>query len=922
MKGLLRRLVGSKNERELKRMRALGVRVGELESAMQALSNEQLAELGPALKARVGQGESLDAVLPECFAAVRESARRFLDMRHFDVQLLGAVALHEGRIAEMRTGEGKTLVATLPAALNALEGGNVHIVTVNDYLARRDAEWMGPAYRGVGFEVGVIQSGQSAADKRAAYGADITYGTNNEFGFDYLRDNMAFSAAERVQRGLKYAIVDEVDSILIDEARTPLIISGPAERSTELYVRMNEIAPRLKRQIGGTSDDDPIIEEGDYLIDEKNRQLELTERGHTLVEERLQRLGLLDADDSLYAAHNLALLHHVHTALKAHVLFKRDVEYIVQGGQIVIVDEHTGRTMTGRRWSDGIHQAVEAKEGVAIQQESQTLASTTFQNYFRLFDKLAGMTGTADTEAFEFKQIYGLDVVVVPTHMPMIRDDRSDFVFCTEEEKFDAIIEDVLDCRERGQPVLVGTVSVESSERLSRELGKRRIPHKVLNAKHHEKEAEVVAQAGRKGAVTIATNMAGRGTDIVLGGNPQVLFEADGKSEEERARAHHAWKDEHDAVLAAGGLHIVGTERHESRRIDNQLRGRSGRQGDPGSSAFYLSLEDNLMRIFLSPRMRDMFKSLAGSTGESISHRSLDKSIERAQRKVEGHNFDVRKNLLEFDDVANDQRQVIYAQRNELIESESVSETVDLIREEVVENLVLGYVPRESIDEQWDIEGLQQALRTDLADTSPVADWVRDEPELSSEQILERVQDSAREGYAKRKQDWQAVGIEPNLVEKQIMLQVLDQRWKEHLANMDYLRQGIHLRAYAQKQPKQEYKRESFELFSELLENIKFDFVRLITRLKIEPREDMEARERERRSAASAAMSYSHANPAAGNEGKPQRTPVAPRKEKSNVASFARAERKIGRNEPCPCGSGRKYKQCHGSADRVGQRAS
>ncbi len=922
MKGLLRNLVGSKNERELKRMRATAARINELESTFKAQSSEQLAQIGPALKARMGDGEPLDALLPECFAAVRESAYRFLAMRHFDVQLLGGVALHEGRIAEMRTGEGKTLVATLPAALNALAGDNVHIVTVNDYLARRDAEWMAPAYRGIGLEVGVIQSGQNPQEKRAAYAADITYGTNNEFGFDYLRDNMAFAASERVQRGLRYAIVDEVDSILIDEARTPLIISGPAERSTELYVRMNEIAPRLKRQVGGTSDDDPVIEEGDFLLDEKNRQVELTERGHSFVEERLQRLGLLAADDSLYGAHNLALLHHVHTALKAHVLFKRDVEYIVQDGQIVIVDEHTGRTMPGRRWSDGIHQAVEAKEGVAIQQESQTLASTTFQNYFRLFDKLAGMTGTADTEAFEFKQIYGLDVVVVPTHKPMVRDDRNDLVFCTEAEKFDAIIEDVLDCRERGQPALVGTVSVESSERLSRELSKRKIPHKVLNAKHHEKEAEVVAQAGRKGAVTIATNMAGRGTDIVLGGNPQVLCEGDGMSEAERAQARHAWEEEHASVLAAGGLHIVGTERHESRRIDNQLRGRSGRQGDPGSSAFYLSLEDNLMRIFLSPRMQEMFVSLAGSSGESISHRSLDKSIERAQRKVEGRNFDVRKNLLEFDDVANDQRQVIYAQRNELMESESVSETVDLICDEVVENLVLSHVPRESIDEQWDIESLQQVLRNDLALDPPVADWVRDEPELVAEDILERIVQRSRTSYAKRKQDWEAVGIEPNLVEKQIMLQVLDQRWKEHLANMDYLRQGIHLRAYAQKQPKQEYKRESFELFSELLDNIKFDFVRLITRLKIEPREDIQARERERRSAASASMRYSHAAPEAGDDAGRKRTPAAPRKARSNVASFARSTRKIGRNEPCPCGSGLKYKQCHGRAGSAEQRAS
>lgn len=922
MKGLLRGLIGSKNERELKRMSAISARIDEFESAMQALSDEQLAEVGPALRRRVATGESLDQVLPECFAAVRESAKRFRGMRHFDVQLLGGIALHEGRIAEMRTGEGKTLVATLPAALNALAGHNVHIVTVNDYLARRDAEWMGPIYRGVGISVGVIQSGQPALEKRAAYATDVTYGTNNEFGFDYLRDNMAFAAAERVQRGLKYAIVDEVDSILIDEARTPLIISGPAQRSTELYVRLNETAPKLKRQVGGTSDDDELIEEGDYLIDEKNRQVELTERGHALVEQRLQKLGLLQPDDSLYAAHNLSLLHHVHTALKAHVLFKRDVEYIVQNGQIVIVDEHTGRTMPGRRWSDGIHQAIEAKEGVAIQQESQTLASTTFQNYFRLFDKLAGMTGTADTEAFEFKQIYGLDVVVVPTHMPMIRDDRHDLVFCTTDEKYDAIIEDILDCRERGQPVLVGTVSVESSERLSRELNRRKIPHKVLNAKHHQREAEVVAQAGRKGAVTIATNMAGRGTDIVLGGNPLVLYESEDMSAQARELGRAAWQKEHDEVLEAGGLHIVGTERHESRRIDNQLRGRSGRQGDPGSSAFYLSLEDNLMRIFLSPRMREMFRSLAGETGEAISHRSLDKSIERAQRKVEGHNFDVRKNLLEFDDVANDQRQVIYAQRNELMESESISDTIEVVRDEVVENLVLGYVPPESIEEQWDIEGLQEALRTELADTSPVTDWVRRDKALTSEAILERINESARERYARRKGDWKDVGVNPDLVEKQIMLQVLDQRWKEHLANMDYLRQGIHLRAYAQKQPKQEYKRESYELFSQLLENIKFDFVRLITRLKIEPREDIEAREQARRSAASASLRYSHAGAENQAERKSVRTPTRGHRERSNVTSFARVERKIGRNEPCPCGSGRKYKHCHGKAGSTEQRVS
>ncbi len=918
---LFKALIGSRNERELKRMRAIGAKSTDLEVAMQALSDEQLAEIGPSLKARVAAGSTLEAVLPECFAAVRESARRSRNMRHFDVQLLGGIALHEGRIAEMRTGEGKTLVATLPAALNALSGQNVHIVTVNDYLARRDAEWMAPVYQGIGITVGVIQSGQPVSGKRVAYAADVTYGTNNEFGFDYLRDNMAFAASERVQRGLSYAIVDEVDSILIDEARTPLIISGPSERSTELYLHMNEIAPRLKRQIGGSSDEDELIEEGDFLIDEKNRQVELTEPGHAAVEQRLQALGLLASDDSLYAAHNLALLHHVHTALKAHVLFKRDVEYIVQNGQIVIVDEHTGRTMPGRRWSDGIHQAVEAKEGVAIQQESQTLASTTFQNYFRLFDKLAGMTGTADTEAFEFKQIYGLDVVVIPTHKPMIRDDRHDLVYCSTNEKYDAIVKDVLDCRERGQPVLVGTVSIESSERLSRELNRRKIPHKVLNAKQHEREAEVVAQAGRGGAVTIATNMAGRGTDIVLGGNSQVLREDGEASPGAREAAHLAWQEEHNRVLEAGGLHIIGTERHESRRIDNQLRGRSGRQGDPGSSAFYLSLEDNLMRIFLSPRMGEMFRSLAGESGEAISHRSLDKSIERAQRKVEGRNFDVRKNLLEFDDVANDQRQVIYSQRNELMESENISETVELIRDEVVTNLVRGYVPAESIEEQWDIDGLQQALRTELADQIAVADWVRDEQELTSEMLLERIKQHANERYSQRKQDWRDAGVDPDLVEKQIMLQVLDERWKKHLANMDYLRQSIHLRAYAQKQPKQEYKRESFELFSELLENIKLDFVRLITRLKIEPREDIEARERERRSAASASMRYSHDASRQADERRRVKRPLAARKTRSNVANFARAERKIGRNEPCPCGSGRKYKHCHGMAGKSEQQA-
>jgi preprotein translocase subunit SecA len=889
--------------------------INKLAPDFESLSDDELKATTVKLRERLAQGEKLDDMLPDAFAAVREAGSRFMQMRHFDEQLIGGITLHEGRIAEMRTGEGKTLVATLPAYLNALPGEGVHVVTVNDYLARRDATWMAPIYEGLGLTVGIVQSRQDPLEKRAAYQADITYGTNNEFGFDYLRDNMAFTLEDKAQRELNFAIVDEVDSILIDEARTPLIISGPAEESTELYKKINQLAPKLVAQPKVEAADLDAPPEGDFVIDEKNRQLELTEDGHQKVEEELIRLGLLEEGDSLYSASNLNLLHHVHAALKAHALFRRDVDYMVADGEIVIVDEHTGRAMPGRRWSEGIHQAVEAKEGVTIQNETQTLASTTFQNYFRLYNKLSGMTGTADTEAFEFRQIYNLDVVVIPTHKPMIRDDQNDLVFLTVDEKYDAIVEDILERIERGQPTLVGTASIESSERLSAALKQRKIDHNVLNAKQHEREAEIIAQAGRPGAVTIATNMAGRGTDIVLGG----AIEGDGSDE----AAQREWQARHDQVIAAGGLHIIGTERHESRRIDNQLRGRSGRQGDPGSTRFYLSMEDNLMRIFASDRIRGIMQSIGLEEGEAIEHRMVNNAIEKAQRKVEGHNFDIRKNLLEFDDVSNDQRQVIYQQRRELMGADDISETIDTIREEVLGETYAEYVPPQTIEEQWDIPGLEQALLTEFASEQPVSVWLKEDDSLNEDTLFERIHEQVVSEYKAKGELWAEHGVDIRMVEKQVMMQILDQRWKEHLAMMDHLRTSIHLRAYAQKQPKQEYKRESFELFEELLANIKSDVIRLLSRVQIEAPSELEDAQRKRREEAEQRMRYTHAEtsalqapdseaPAAGQRQQAGSPEAAAQGSKPDT--FVRSERKVGRNEPCPCGSGKKYKQCHGKA--------
>ncbi len=910
MANFLARLFGTKNTRELKRMGRLVQRINELEQQFDPETD--LIAHTAALRERLAAGETLDELLPEAFAAVREAAKRTKDMRHFDVQLIGGITLHEGRIAEMRTGEGKTLMATLPAYLNALPSKGVHVVTVNDYLAKRDAQWMAPIYETLGLSVGIIQSGQPAAEKMEAYRADIIYGTNNEFGFDYLRSNMAFTAEDRLQGELFFAIIDEVDSILIDEARTPLIISGASEENTSLYQTINQIPPQLEEQ---PFDDTPRVfgepdveATGDYMVDEKNRQVELTELGHQKVEDALINLNLLQPGDSLYSSANLGLLHHVHAALKAHKLYKRDDQYMITAGEVVIVDEHTGRAMPGRRWSDGIHQAVEAKEGLAIQNESQTLASTTFQNYFRLYNKLSGMTGTADTEAFEFKQIYGLDVVVVPTHRPMIRDDRNDLMYLTLAEKYDAIVEDIVDCIKRGQPVLVGTASIESSELLSAELNRRNISHNVLNAKQHEREADVVADAGRPGTVTIATNMAGRGTDIVLGGSLEAeLAKTPDASVAIIENVTANWQQRHDAVLEAGGLHIIGTERHESRRIDNQLRGRSGRQGDPGSSRFYLSLDDNLMRIFVSESIRNMMHKLNSESGEAIEHKMINRSIENAQRKVEGHNFDIRKNLLEYDDVSNDQRQVIYQQRRELMDSQDISETIEGLREEVVYDLVAQHIPPQSLIEQWDIGGLELSLQNEFASAQTLGRWLEADEGLDEEGLAARVLAQIEEEYGAKEGRWREAGIDMRLVEKQIMLQILDQRWKEHLASMDQLRQGIHLRAYAQKQPKQEFKRESFELFQDLLQNIKFDVVRMLSRMQIENPEEIEAQERLRRAEAAQKMNFQHSQASAGSD-----QDIPQPKGAAKAETFVREERKVGRNEPCPCGSGKKYKQCHG----------
>ena len=857
---LIKKIVGSRNDRQLKRMGKHVKSINVFEDTLAALSDEELKAKTAEFRERHEKGETLDDLLPEAFAVVREAGKRVMGMRHFDVQMIGGMTLHEGRIAEMRTGEGKTLVATLPAYLNAIPGKGVHVVTVNDYLARRDANWMRPLYEFLGMSVGVVVPQQPPEEKRVAYQSDITYGTNNEFGFDYLRDNMAFRKEDRFQRNLFFAIVDEVDSILIDEARTPLIISGPAEDSSELYKQMNRLVPLLKKQDPLPEDVEPETVEltGHYSVDEKTRQVEINELGHQYVEELLQKENLLPEGESLYASNNLNLLHHVNAALKAHVLFTRNVEYIVQNNEVMLVDEHTGRTMPGRRLSEGLHQALEAKEGLNIQAESQTLASTTFQNYFRNYDKLSGMTGTADTEAFEFRQIYGLDVVVIPTHKPMVRKDQNDLVYLSIEEKYDAIIADIKETVKEERPILVGTASIEASEILSNALNQAGIDHKVLNAKFHEKEAEIIAQAGRAGAVTIATNMAGRGTDIKLGGSWEAeVAELEDPSEQQIEQVKAEWQMRHDAVLEAGGLHIIGTERHESRRIDNQLRGRSGRQGDAGSSRFYLSLEDNLMRIFASDRVKNFMKALGMEKGEAIEHKMVSNAIEKAQRKVEGRNFDIRKQLLEYDDVANDQRKVIYNQRNELLDAEDVSGSIEALRDDVVHDLITQHIPPQSLEEQWDVKGLEDKLAGELNERIPVQKWLDEDDRLDEDALRERIQEAVIESY-KKKEELAGAEVLRNF-EKHILLRILDDKWKEHLATMDHLRQGIHLRGYAQKNPKQEYKREAFELFQQMLDDIKFDTIKILSHVQVQQDDRTEEMERQRREELARRMQFEHA---------------------------------------------------------------
>ena len=892
---ILTKIFGSSNDRILKKLNKQVVQINQLEPELEALSDEQLQAKTAEFRQRIEEGASLDSLLVEAFAVVREASKRVFGMRHFDVQLLGGMVLHSGKISEMRTGEGKTLTATLPAYLNGLSGKGVHIVTVNDYLARRDADWSRPLFAFLGMTVGCNIPGMGHQDKKEAYGCDITYGTNNEFGFDYLRDNMAFAPEQRVQRPLNFAIVDEVDSILIDEARTPLIISGPAEDSSELYKAVNSIIPELVRQ--EKEDEEGVEGDGDFTIDEKSKQIHLTEKGQIHIEEILHRIKVLPEDESLFAAQNISLLHHVNAALRAHHLFHRDVDYIVKDGEVVIVDEHTGRTMEGRRWSEGLHQAVEAKEGVNIQNENQTLASITFQNYFRLYNTLSGMTGTADTEAFEFNHIYGLLTVVVPTNKPMIRNDMTDLVYLTAEEKYEAIIEDIKQVVAQKRPVLVGTISIENSELLSRLLTKAKIKHKVLNAKFHAQEADIIAQAGQAGAVTIATNMAGRGTDIVLGGNWQAeIAKLENPSGDQIAKIKAQWKEDHDKVLEAGGLHIIGTERHESRRIDNQLRGRAGRQGDAGSSRFYLSLEDPLMRIFASEKMGAMMKRLGMKRGEAIEHPWLNRAIENAQRKVEGRNFDIRKNLLEFDDVANDQRKVIYEQRNELMDEGDISATIDAIREDVVNNVISEYIPPQSLEEMWDLPALEERLKAEFQTDLPLRAWLEADDKLYEEKLRERILEEVVAAY--RAKEEQIGGNVMRQVEKAIMLQSLDSHWKEHLAAMDHLRQGIHLRGYAQKNPKQEYKRESFELFSEMLENLKVDVITTLSKIQLRAESDAERLEEQRRRQAEELQRKEQLS------GPSQAAPGS---------AVMREGAKVGRNDPCPCGSGKKYKQCHGS---------
>ena len=898
---LAKKIFGTRNERVVKKLGKIVDQINALEEKYQSLNESDFPRKTAEFKAQIAEGKLVDDLLPEAFALVREASKRALNMRHFDVQLIGGMVLHNGNIAEMRTGEGKTLVATLAAYLNALTGKGVHVVTVNDYLARRDAEWMGKVYSYLGLTTGVIVSGLTGEERQAAYHCDITYGTNNEFGFDYLRDNMAFSPEARVQRALNFAIVDEVDSILIDEARTPLIISGAVDDRSDLYISIDKLIPSLEPQL---TEDGP----GDFSLDEKAKQAFLTESGHERVEELLRQEGIIEEGQGLYDPVNIGIFHHLNAALRAHHLFKKDVDYIIKDNQVVIVDEFTGRTMEGRRWSDGLHQAIEAKENVPIQNENQTLASITYQNYFRLYNKLSGMTGTADTEAFEFQQIYGLEVIVIPTHRPMIRDDQPDAVFLTAKEKYNAIIEDIKQCLGRQQPVLVGTASIEVSEYLSRLLDQAKISHKVLNAKFHEKEAEIIAQAGRPCAVTIATNMAGRGTDIVLGGNYEAALKMlQDPSTEEENKLHDEWQQLHQQVIDSGGLHIIGTERHESRRIDNQLRGRSGRQGDPGSSRFYLSLEDNLMRIFASDRVSAIMQKLGMEEGEAIESKLVTKAIENAQRKVEAHNFDIRKHLLEFDDVANDQRKVIYEQRNELLDGENVSAEVEAMREDIVNAVIDEYVPRGSMDEMWDIKGLEETLQHEFDAELPVQQWLDEDKSLHEESLREKILASIK-ALAKEKEN----SFTPELmrrIEKQIMLDVLDRHWKEHLVAMDQLRQGIHLRSFAAKNPKQEYKREAFELFIQMLERIKHDVVVFLSKVSIRTEQDVEVAENKSHEQN---MTFNH--PAAQDSLHP--TPdVAPEKSASaepQAQPFTRQQPKIGRNQPCPCGSGKKYKHCHG----------
>ncbi len=925
LQNYLTRIFGSRNERLLKGYRKTVAQINALEPQMQALDDGQLAAKTVEFRQRIEAGETLDALLPEAFAACREAAVRTLGMRHFDVQLVGGIVLHSGKIAEMRTGEGKTLTATLAVYLNALAGKGVHVVTVNDYLAARDAEWMGRVYRFLGMSVGTILSQQATADKKSAYAADITYGTNNEFGFDYLRDNMEYAVGDRRQRGLFYAIVDEVDSILIDEARTPLIISGQAEDHTETYQRMNAVPPLLEEMASEpkSGEEEPP---GDYWVDRKAHQVYLSEAGHEKAERILSEMGLLPEGASLYDASNIGLMHHLMAALRAHTLFMKDQQYVVQNGEVVIVDEFTGRLMPGRRWSEGLHQAVEAKEGVAIQAENQTLASITFQNYFRMYGKLAGMTGTADTEAYEFQEIYNLETVVIPTHRPMIRDDRQDQVFRTAKEKFDAILADIKDCYERGQPVLVGTTSIENSELLAGQLQRAKLPHRVLNAKQHASEAEIVAQAGRPKMITIATNMAGRGTDIVLGGNvdKQIdLLRADPSVPEEDKQARidtlrGEWQSLHDQVIAAGGLHIVGTERHESRRIDNQLRGRSGRQGDPGSSRFYLSMEDPLLKIFAGDRLKAIMDRLKLPEGEPIEAGMVTRSIESAQRKVEARNFDIRKQLLEYDDVANDQRKIVYADRNALLESEDVSERVTELRQRVFTDLFREYVPADSVEDQWNLEGLENALANEWQLSVPLKRMLEENEQLTDDELLEAVLNEAERTYRSKVEQ---VGAEVFAgFERSILLQTIDQHWREHLSSLDYLRQGIHLRGYAQKNPKQEYKREAFEIFGLMQERIRSDVTRILMTVRIQSAEQAEQVE-EKMQPQYTKVNYTHADfdPGAAEVAGSDPEAVALAVQNAPRAAEAPAQQpvrrfgqKIGRNDPCPCGSGKKYKQCHG----------